>query len=126
MRHGGKWTATHWYLLALTVAFCTAAAYICWTAPQPPQGSYEVATQRGSAAEEPEKIDLNTASAEELETLRGIGPVLAGRIVEYRTAHGPYTAPEDLLAVEGIGEKTVQEIRDYVTWEGGHEDTGGG
>lgn len=126
MRHRGKWTATHWYLLVLTAAFCAGALYLAVTAPPPAAGSYEVTTQRSAAAEAPEKIPINTATAEELQTLRGIGPVLAQRIVEYRTAHGPFTRAEELLQVEGIGEKTVQELSDYVTWEVTDEDTGGG
>lgn len=126
MRHGGKWTATHWYLLALTVIFCGSALYLCLSAPPARQGSYRVVTGRGAGAETVEKISINSASAQELEKLRGIGPVLAERIVEYRRVHGPFTGPEDLKQVEGIGQKTAEEIGDYVTWEVLDENTGGG
>jgi len=60
------------------------------------------------------KINLNTATAEQLETLPGIGPALAERILAYREAYGPFTAVEDLLRVSGIGEKTLESIRDYI------------
>lgn len=48
-------------------------------------------------------LDLNGASVAELQSLPGIGPVLAGRIVAYRAAHGPFRRSEELLAVRGIG-----------------------
>lgn len=49
------------------------------------------------------RVDVNTAAAAELATLPGVGEVLSGRIVAYREEHGPFDAPEDLLAVEGVG-----------------------
>ncbi len=49
------------------------------------------------------RIDINRASAAELEALRGIGPTLARRIVEYRQEHGPFASVEDLVRVRGIG-----------------------
>ena len=61
------------------------------------------------------KIDINTASVSVLQTLPNIGPVLAQRIVDYRTQNGNYSAPEDLLLVEGIGEVRLEEIRNYIT-----------
>ena len=60
------------------------------------------------------KINLNTATAEQLETLPGIGPALAERILAYREAYGPFSAVEDLLRVSGIGEKTLESVRDYI------------
>lgn len=64
---------------------------------------------------ESKKIDINTASVSLLQTLPNIGQVLAQRIVDYREEHGSYTAPEDLLLVEGIGEKRLEELREYIT-----------
>ena len=55
-------------------------------------------------------VDVNRASAEELQALRAIGPVTAQRIVEERELRGPFFYPEDLLNVPGIGEKTLVEI----------------
>ncbi len=66
-------------------------------------------------AEEEDKINLNTASAEELTSLPGIGEVLAARIVAYREEHGPFQTLDDLMQVSGIGSKVVEEIRDLVT-----------
>jgi competence protein ComEA len=60
-------------------------------------------------------IDLNTATASELEALPGIGEVLSGRIVDYRNAHGPFRSVDDLTAVDGISEKLVDKIRPHVT-----------
>lgn len=60
-------------------------------------------------------LDLNTASAAELETLPRIGPALAERIVRYREEHGPFLRVEDLDAVSGIGPATVNGLRDRVT-----------
>ena len=68
-----------------------------------------------AAGESGGPIRLNVASAAELESLPGIGPVLAGRIVAHRQAHGPFRQVEDLLAVAGIGEAKLAAIRDLVT-----------
>lgn len=59
-------------------------------------------------------IDLNRATAAELEGLPGVGPVLAGRIVAYRDLHGSFTAVEDLLDVGGIGEAKLAAMRDSI------------
>jgi competence protein ComEA len=59
-------------------------------------------------------INVNTATPEELETLPGIGEVLAAAIVAYREEHGPFTSVDQLLDVSGIGEVTLEEIRDLV------------
>jgi competence protein ComEA len=53
-------------------------------------------------------VDINTADAQELTTLDGIGPQKAEAIVAYRTEHGPFASPQDLLKVKGIGEKTLE------------------
>lgn len=62
-------------------------------------------------------VNLNTATAEELSTLPGIGPVLAQRILDYRTEHGPYASVESLLGVSGIGEKKLEALLGLVTVE---------
>jgi competence protein ComEA len=59
-------------------------------------------------------IHVNSATAEQLERLPGIGPVLAQKIVEHRQAHGPFAVPEDLLDVSGIGPSTLESIRDLI------------
>lgn len=60
-------------------------------------------------------VNLNLATARELDRLPGIGPSLAGRIVHYRQSHGPFTALEDLLLVKGIGPKKFDRLRGLVT-----------
>lgn len=59
-------------------------------------------------------VDLNTASIPELERLPGIGPVLAERIILYRTDHGPFQQIDDLQRVRGIGTKTLAAVRPLV------------
>lgn len=63
----------------------------------------------------PGRVDINRASAVELELVPGIGSVLAGRIVEFRDRYGPFAEVEDLLEVRGIGPKVLERLRDYVT-----------
>lgn len=60
------------------------------------------------------KININTATAAELETLPGIGPVLAQRIVDYRKANGPFAATEDIKNVGGIGEVTFEGVKELI------------
>ncbi|MGM0451638.1 MAG: ComEA family DNA-binding protein [Thermodesulfobacteriota bacterium] len=70
----------------------------------------------GNCLAESEKININTASAQQLEALQGIGPTIAQRIVEYRESQSEGFASVDQLAeVKGIGPKTLAEIKDMVT-----------
>ena len=59
-------------------------------------------------------IDPNTASADVLEELPGVGPAIARRIVDERLQNGPFAYPEDLLTISGIGEKTLEKLRDQL------------
>jgi competence ComEA-like helix-hairpin-helix protein len=61
------------------------------------------------------KINLNTASRRELETLPGIGPAIAARIIQYRKKHGGFGSLKDLEKVKGIGEKRLEQIKDKIT-----------
>jgi len=90
-------------ILALTLALAAAMPPAA-AAPQP----------QGQAAPEA-KVNINTASAEELTALPGIGPSYAQRIVEHREKNGPFKRLEDLLNVRGIGDKTFERIRDRIT-----------
>ena len=58
--------------------------------------------------------NINTASAAELETLEGIGPVLAERIIEYRESEGGFRVIEDITKVRGIGASVFDDIRDHI------------
>ena len=60
-------------------------------------------------------IDLNTASIDQLQALPGIGPVLAGAIVEYRQGSGPFQTVDDIVNVPRIGPATLERIRGLVT-----------
>jgi len=61
------------------------------------------------------KININTASVTELQSLPRIGPKVAQRIVDYRTQNGPFKKAEDLMKVRGIGEKIFNQIKDLIT-----------
>ena len=73
---------------------------------------------RGTSSTTNLLIDLNTASAQGLESLPGIGPVMAGRIVAHREVNGPFAAVDDVQDVPGIGPKTLESIRSLVTVSG--------
>jgi competence protein ComEA len=83
------------------------------TAVAPPDGV--VPGGGGGSADASGKVNINTATASQLEELPGIGEVIAQRIVDYRTQHGPFKTVRDLLKVDGIGEKKFESIEDHVT-----------
>lgn len=85
-------------------------------APIPVNTMPPPATPRPGAAPAPpaQLIDLNTADQAALESLPGVGPALAGRILAWRTEHGRFTSVDELGEVSGIGEKRLEEIRPKV------------
>ena len=60
-------------------------------------------------------VDINTAGLAELQTITGVGPVTAQRIIDYRKTIGRYASVDQLLGVKGIGSKTLEKIRGQVT-----------
>lgn len=60
------------------------------------------------------KIDINKANLKKLESIPGIGPVLANRIIEYRNINGKFKSLSDLLKIKGIGPKTLEKIKPYI------------
>ncbi len=80
--------------------------------PDPP-GAPAAGTGGGSGAGAP--VSLNTADLAGLDTLPGVGPVLAQRIVDWRSQHGRFTSVDELGEVSGIGEKLLERLRPLVT-----------
>ena len=72
-------------------------------------------SQQGSSGQEQGKVNLNTATESELQTISGIGAKKAADILAYRTANGGFHSVDDLLKVSGIGKKSLEKIRDHVT-----------
>jgi competence protein ComEA len=75
--------------------------------------------ERSSKSAVRDTIDLNRASAAELEALPGIGPVLAQRICEHRRREGPFRTVDELRAVRGVGPRLLERVRDRLRVSGG-------
>lgn len=96
------------------------AALISTSSPTAPSADNEPAAVPDPTSEAPlpasdSPLDLNTASQAELEALPRIGPVLAGRIIAYRTENGPFTSVEQMVDIEGISTTTLEELRPFIT-----------
>ena len=119
----GKITKTQFLLLLMTLCFLASLFFLYEKASDTAAGTdYTITvTQREpepvtpEVPKEPTLVDINTATLDELQTLTGIGPVIAQRIIDYRTENGAFTSIEELLNVKGIGEATLGKFRDRVT-----------
>ena len=134
MKVSEKVTKTETLLLAMTLVFLLLTGAIFVLRSRSGGAEYVVRneTMRAAAEETPpasvleeeppvpsaeNPLNINMADAAALDTLPGIGPVLAGRIVEYRSTHGAFSKKEDLMLVEGIGEGIYGDLRDVITVE---------
>ena len=63
-------------------------------------------------------VNINTASSEELELLPRVGPALAGRIIQFREANGPFSTVDEILAVKGIGENSFEKLEPFIVTSG--------
>jgi competence ComEA-like helix-hairpin-helix protein len=82
--------------------------------------SYQVAkanNQHSQTVANSQRVNINTASAKELEDLPGIGEGLAERIIQHREKYGPFRRAEDLIIVRGISDRRFRELRDLITVE---------
>ncbi len=117
----GKVTKTQGILILLTLSFLVSLTLLYHRADDIAAGThYTITTTRrapGRITPQPDAlVDINTATADELQTLTGIGAAMAQRIIDYRAEHGPFTCADDLLAVKGIGEATLDKFRDRITF----------
>jgi competence protein ComEA len=90
------------------------------TVPKLNQPSFEPALNNSSSNPPPTvgdgKVNVNTASAADLDKLPGIGEVLSNRIVEYRAKIGPYKSTEDLRKIPGITNAVIEKIKDFISF----------
>ena len=134
MKVSEKVTKTEALLLAMTLVFLLLTGAIFVLRSRSGGAEYVVRNETMRAAEEEtppasvleeeppvpsteNPLNINMADVAALDTLPGIGPVLAGRIVEYRSTHGAFSKKEDLMLVEGIGEGIYGDLRDVITVE---------
>lgn len=120
MNMTGKITKTELALLLLAAVFLVLVGTLYRSAMTSAVGTdYTITTQRHTeetvTPEPMPLVDINTADAQQLQTLKGIGPALAERIITYREEHGPFASVEELLLVSGIGESTLAGFSDRVT-----------
>jgi competence protein ComEA len=99
--------------LLLSIAACAKRSR---NISEPPDQQWQ-ASRPPTSQQQSQRININTASAQELETLPGIGPALASRIIEHRNKYGPFRKPAHLIIMRGISDKRFQNLRDLITVE---------
>ncbi len=118
MKHRRFLTKSEHGLLVLTAIFLCLLVAAARSVQQDGSWDYRItarSSQEDVTPEESPPVDLNTADEAALDTLPGIGPVLAERIITWRQTHGPFTEVEQLLEVSGIGEATLADLQGLVT-----------
>ena len=83
--------------------------------PTPSETPTPVPTPSSTPEQQSEKININTASLEELDNITGVGLVIGQRIIDYRNANGPFQKIEDIKNVKGIGDITFEKMKDEIT-----------
>ncbi len=91
------------------------ALFLCLSLALAPLSALAQKSTGSSKAAATEKVNLNTASLDQLQTLPGVGPAVAKRILEHRAKIGKFTKIEEILNVKGIGEKRFQRMKDRLT-----------
>ena len=121
MERQEKGGSTYFFLALVTLAFLAAVLYLTSGANRAGREDYTVQTERNAEEEvAPVRVlvNINTATAEEMETVTGIGPVLAQAILDYRAEHGDFQTLDELLEVRGIGSAKLDAMRDEITTGG--------
>ena len=95
-------------MTALMLVIVLAGATAAPVAAAPP-------TAPKAGASEARPVDINTADSAALESVPGIGKSLSERILTFREKNGPFQSVDELLKVQGIGEKSIQKLRPYLT-----------
>lgn len=96
------------FVFAIFMLAVSSLSFAVEVNPVTPAGAAETASQAA-------RINLNTADANQLQELKGVGPKTAESIVAWREANGPFTSVDQLLVVKGIGEKTLAKMQDQLT-----------
>ncbi len=104
-----RWRDARRAVLLAAVAATVLSAAIC---PGEAAGPGSPAESAAASARNP--VDLNAATSADLQAVPGIGKVLADRIVEFREKNGPFGRVDDLVKVQGIGEKSLEKLRPYL------------
>ena len=99
-------------MLRMLVSMCALAGFL---AAQPLVAQTTQTRQDTRPAKPAVIVNLNTATAMELETLPGVGARMAARIIEYRQKKGPFKKVEELMNVQGIGEKNFLKLKPQLT-----------